>query len=285
MRVIKSARAMSQACRRAPHPLGLAPTMGALHDGHLSLVRRARAENRTVAVSIFVNPAQFGNPQDLECYPKDLERDLDLLRDEGVDLVFTPTTKEIYPPGFDTWVEVGAIGDKLEGAHRPGHFRGVATVVAKLFNLVRPDQAYFGQKDGQQTVVIQQMVRDLDLDLNVVVSPTVRQADGLALSSRNVRLTPEQREAASGLYWAILRAEELWRSGEKNATVLRQQVRKILENQPLIDGIDYVSVAASGTLNELDESNEGLQDVVAGTMVSVAVHYGQVRLIDNIVLE
>ncbi len=285
MRVIKSARVMSQACRQAPHPLGLVPTMGALHDGHLSLVRRARAENRTVAVSIFVNPAQFGNPQDLECYPEDLERDLDLVRREGVDLVFTPTAKEIYPAGFDTWVEVGAIGDKLEGAHRPGHFRGVATVVAKLFNLVRPDLAYFGQKDGQQTVVIQQMVRDLDLGLTVVVCPTVRQADGLALSSRNVHLTPEQREAAAGVYQAILRADELWRSGEKKASVLRQQVRKILENQLLIDGIDYVSVAAAGTLDELDDSNESIQDVVPGTMVSVAVHYGQVRLIDNILLD
>jgi len=151
MQVIESAREMAQVCRRASRSLGLVPTMGALHEGHLSLVRRARAENKTLAVSIFINPAQFGNSQDLISYPRDLEKDLELLKQEGVDLVFTPETAEIYPPGFDTWVEVGNLGDKLEGAHRPGHFRGVATVVAKLFNLVRPDLAYFGQKDGQQS--------------------------------------------------------------------------------------------------------------------------------------
>ena len=282
MRVLKSAREMVQACRRAPRSLGLVPTMGALHAGHLSLVGRARAENQTLAVSIFVNPAQFGDAQDLAGYPRDLERDLDLLGQEGTDLVFTPGAEEIYPPGFDTWVEVGSLGDKLEGANRPGHFRGVATVVAKLFNLVRPDLAYFGQKDGQQTVVIQQLVRDLAMGLEVVVCPTIRQADGLAYSSRNARLSPEQQEAATVVYRSICRADELWRSGEKDADLLRQQVRQILENQPLIDGIDYVSVAACGTLDEL---KEGQQDVVAGTMVSVAVRLGQVRLIDNIILD
>ena len=282
MYVIESAREMAQACRRAPRSLGLVPTMGALHEGHLSLVRRARAENRTLAVSIFVNPAQFGDAGDLAGYPRDLVRDLELLRQEGADLVFTPSADEIYPPGFDTWVDVGSLGDKLEGAHRPGHFRGVATVVAKLFNLVRPDLAYFGQKDGQQTVVIQQLVRDLAMGLEVVVCPTIRQADGLAYSSRNARLSPEQQEAATVVYRSICRADELWRSGEKDADLLRQQVRQILENQPLIDGIDYVSVAACGTLDEL---KEGQQDVVAGTMVSVAVRLGQVRLIDNIILD
>ena len=255
--------------------------MGALHEGHLSLVRRARAENQTLAVSIFVNPAQFGDAEDLVAYPRDLELDLDLLRQEGADLVFTPGADEIYPPGFDTWVEVGSLGDKLEGAHRPGHFRGVATVVAKLFNLVRPDLAYFGQKDGQQTLVIQQLVRDMALDLEVVVCPTIRQADGLAYSSRNARLSPEQREAATVVYRALCRADELWRTGERRADVFRQQVRLILEGQPLIDGIDYVSVAACGTLDELEE---GLENVLAGSMVSVAVRFGQVRLIDNIIL-
>ena len=281
MRVIDSAREMAQACRRAPRSLGLVPTMGALHEGHLSLVRRAKAENQTLAVTIFVNPAQFGDDGDLAGYPRDLDRDLDLLRQEGTDLVFTPGSDEIYPPGFDTWVEVGRLGDKLEGAHRPGHFRGVATVVAKLFNLVRPDLAYFGQKDGQQTVVIQQLVRDMALDLEVVVCPTIRQTDGLAYSSRNARLSPEQREAATVVYRSLCRADELWRSGERDAGVLRHQVRVILEGQPLIDGIDYVSVAARGTLDELEE---GRQDLVAGSMVSVAVQFGQVRLIDNIIL-
>ncbi len=282
MRVIKSAREMAQECRRAPRFLGLVPTMGALHEGHLSLVRRARAENQTLAVSIFVNPAQFGNAQDLAGYPRDLEWDLDLLRQEGVDLVFTPGADQIYPPGFDTWIEVGTLGEKLEGAHRPGHFRGVATVVAKLFNLVGPNLAYFGQKDGQQTVVIKQLVRDLDLELEIVVCPTIRQADGLALSSRNARLSPEQREAATVVYRALCWADELWRTGERNAGVLQQQVRLILEGQSLVDGIDYVSMAACGTL---DEFEGGQQNVVAGSMVSVAVVFGQVRLIDNIILE
>lgn len=287
MQVIESAREMAQVCRRASRSLGLVPTMGALHEGHLSLVRRARAENKTLAVSIFINPAQFGNSQDLISYPRDLEKDLELLKQEGVDLVFTPEAAEIYPPSFDTWVEVGTLGNKLEGAHRPGHFRGVATVVTKLFNLVGPDLAYFGQKDGQQTVVIKRLVRDLDLDLEVVVCPTIRQADGLAFSSRNARLSPEQREAATVVYRALCRADELWRTGERNADVLRQQVRLVLESQPLLDEIDYVSVAASGTLIELGNGQlaEGLQDVVAGSMVSLAVIFGQVRLIDNIILE
>ena len=287
MQVIESAREMAQVCRRASRSLGLVPTMGALHEGHLSLVRRARAENKTLAVSIFINPAQFGNSQDLISYPRDLEKDLELLKQEVVDLVFTPEAAEIYPPSFDTWVEVGTLGNKLEGAHRPGHFRGVATVVTKLFNLVGPDLAYFGQKDGQQTVVIKRLVRDLDLDLEVVVCPTIRQADGLAFSSRNARLSPEQREAATVVYRALCRADELWRTGERNADVLRQQVRLVLESQPLLDEIDYVSVAASGTLIELGNGQlaEGLQDVVAGSMVSLAVIFGQVRLIDNIILE
>ena len=282
MRVINNAREMAQICRQAPRSLGLVPTMGALHEGHLSLVRRARSENQTLAVSIFVNPAQFGNPQDLVSYPRDLDQDLELLRQEGADLVFTPEADQIYPPGFDTWIDVGALGDKLEGAHRPGHFKGVATVVAKLFNLVGPDRAYFGEKDGQQTVVINQLVRDLDLCLEVVLCPTIRQIDGLAYSSRNVRLSTEQREAAPVLYRALCCADELWRSGERDAGTLRKQVRLVLEGQPLVDGIDYVSVAACGTLDELEA---GRQDVVAGTMVSAAVRFGQVRLIDNIILE
>lgn len=257
--------------------MGLVPTMGALHQGHLALVERARQENKTVAVSIFVNPAQFGPQEDLAGYPRPLDRDLELLRQARVDLVFTPTAAEIYPTGFDTWVDVGSLATRLEGAHRPGHFRGVATVVTKLFNLVRPDRAYFGQKDGQQTLVVRQLVRDLDLGLDIVVVPTVRDSDGLALSSRNVYLTPQQRRAAPVVYRALCRAEELWREGERNAQRLRREVQRVLEGEPLIERIDYVSVADAATSEELDT-------VRGRAMVSVAVQLGKPRLIDNIIL-
>ena len=252
--------------------------MGALHQGHLALVRRARQENETLAVSIFVNPAQFGAAEDLAQYPRHLKRDLDLLRKEGADLVFVPPVEAIYPPGFDTWVSVEGISDKLEGAHRPGHFRGVATVVTKLFNLVRPDRAYFGQKDGQQVAVIRRLVRDLDLGLELVVVPTVREADGLAYSSRNKHLSPQQRRSAPVMYEALCRAEALWRAGERDAEKLRHQVRQVLEKEPLVDSIDYVSVADP-------ESMEELEQVSTGAMVSAALHMGKVRLIDNLILE
>ena len=277
MRVISDIQEITLVRQEVPRPLGLVPTMGALHEGHLTLVRRAREHNDSVAVTIFVNPSQFGPAEDLEQYPRDLERDLGLLRLEGVDLVFAPRAEDIYPPGFNTWVTVDNLADRLEGAFRPGHFRGVATVVTKLLNLLRPDRAYFGQKDGQQTVVIRQLVRDLDLGLEVVVVPTVRDADGLALSSRNVYLTPQQREAAPVVYRALSRAHEMWRQGGRNGEQLRQAVRSVLEAEPLVERIDYVSVADANTLEELD---------VAGgpVMVSVAVHLGRTRLIDNIVL-
>ena len=252
MRVIESAHEMAQVCRRAGRLLGLVPTMGALHEGHLSLVRRARVENETLAVSVFVNPAQFGNPQDLDGYPKDLERDSELLKNEGTDLVFTLRPSQSYPAGFNTWIDAGALGDKLEGAHRPGHFRGVATVVAKLFNVVGPDFAYFGQKDGQQTLVIKQMVRDLDLELGIVVCSTIRRADGLAMSSRNARLNAEQMKAAPVVYRSLCRAEDLWRSGQRDAGVLRQEARVILEREDIVEGVDYVSVAVPHTLDELE---------------------------------
>ena len=266
------------ACRQSPRPLGLVPTMGALHEGHLSLVRRARRENAALAVSIFVNPAQFGPQEDLAQYPRDLERDLDLLRAEGVDLVFVPAPEEVYPPGFDTWVEPGELATRLEGAVRPGHFRGVATVVAKLFNVVRPDRAYFGQKDGQQVAVIRRLAADLNLGPEVVVAPTVRDADGLALSSRNAYLTAAQRAAAPVIYRALRRAEELRRAGVQDAGQLRQAARALLEEEPLIEAIDYVSVADADTLEELDA-------VPGRAMVSVAARIGRVRLIDNVMLE
>jgi pantoate--beta-alanine ligase len=251
--------------------------MGALHQGHLALVQRARQENDTVAVSIFVNPTQFGPQEDLAAYPRTLDRDLEMLRQAKVDLVFTPQVVDVYPPGFDTWVDVGRLGTRLEGAHRPGHFRGVATVVTKLFSLFRPDRAYFGQKDGQQVMVVCKLVRDLDLGLDIVVVPTVRDPDGLALSSRNVYLTPSQRRAAPVVYRALCRATELWQGGERNAQRLRQEVRRVLESEPLIESIDYVSVADATTLEELDT-------VQGRAMVSVAVQLGKPRLIDNIIL-
>ncbi len=258
--------------------LGFVPTMGYLHEGHLALVRRARGENDAVAASIFVNPSQFGPGEDFSAYPRDMDRDLSLLAAEGVDLVFTPSPEDVYPPGFDTWVEVGDMARRLEGEHRPGHFRGVATVVAKLFNVVRPGRAYFGQKDGQQVAVIRKMVSDLDMGIDIVVVPTVREPDGLALSSRNVYLTPAQREAAPVIYRALCEAGRLWEEGEREGERLRRGVRRILEQEPLVERIDYVSVAdASG----LVEASGAIRQPV---MVSVAVHMGRTRLIDNIIL-
>ena len=278
MRVVNSKDEMRRACHDAARPLGLVPTMGALHDGHLSLVNRARADSATVAVSIFVNPTQFGEGEDFAEYPRDLNADLDLLAQHGADLVLVPDVSEIYPPGFDTWVDVGRIADRLEGAARPGHFRGVATVVAKLFGIVQPERAYFGQKDGQQTVVVRKMARDLDLGVEVVVLPTVRERDGLAMSSRNIRLSPEQRRAASAVYRALSSGTRRWEQGENGASQIRSAVREVLEAEPLIDSVDYVSLASVGTLEELELAE-------AGSMLSTAVHMGPVRLIDNLLLE
>ena len=276
--MIRSSKEMSQACREALTPVGLVPTMGALHSGHLSLVDQARADNLTVAVSIFVNPTQFGDENDLNQYPRDLDADLDLLRRHGVDLVYAPTVDEVYPEGFDTWVDVGLLADKLEGLHRPGHFRGVATVVSKLFSMMRPDRAYFGQKDGQQSVVIQKLARDLDMGVEVVVMPTIREPDGLAMSSRNVQLSPEHRQAAPTVYRALCEAYRLWADGERNGDNLREAAKDILRAEPRINFIDYVSVASMSTLDEVAL-------VTGRAILSAAVHMGSVRLIDNLVLE
>ncbi len=278
MRVITTNDEMSQACREAVKPVGLVPTMGALHAGHLSLVDQARADNLTVAVSIFVNPTQFGDKKDLEKYPRDMEGDLELLRRHGVDLVYAPSVEEVYPEGFNTWVDVGPLAAKLEGLHRPGHFRGVATVVSKLFNVMRPDRAYFGQKDGQQVVVIQKLALDLDMGVEVVVMPTIRDADGLAMSSRNIQLSPEQRAAAPVLHRALCQMYLMWSGGERDGSVLRDAAEMILESEPAVEQIDYVSVADMSTLEEL-------QEVEGRVMVSGAVRMGAVRLIDNLVLE
>ena len=278
MQIVTSKEEMRRLCRQAPRPLGLVPTMGALHAGHLSLVDRARADSETVAVSIFVNPTQFGEGEDFAQYPRDLDADLEMLRQHGTDLVFAPDISEVYPPGFDTWVDVGPIADRLEGAARPGHFRGVATVVAKLFGIVGPERAYFGQKDGQQTVVVRKLARDLDMGIEVVVLPTVREADGLAMSSRNVRLSPEQRRAAAAVYRALCSGRELWSEGERNAPGITEAVRVVLEGEPLLGSCDYVSLAATDTLEELDQPEPG-------AMLSTAVHLGPIRLIDNVILE
>ena len=277
MQVVETCREMMAACRGSGRPLGLVATMGALHRGHLELVRRAREECAVVAASVFVNPAQFGAGEDLARYPRDLGRDLALLEAEGVDLVFVPAVTEIYPPGFDTWIEPGAVASRLEGAARPGHFRGVATVVAKLFNIVGPDRAYFGQKDGQQIAVIGQLVRDLNLGVELAVVPTVRDGDGLALSSRNAYLTGEQRAAAPVLYRALRAAEELLTAGVRDGARLRAEVRRVLEGERLVDGVDYVSVADAETLEELE-------GVTGRVMVSAAVWFGGTRLIDCVVV-
>ena len=278
MRVIGSKDEMRRVCQEAARPLGLVPTMGALHDGHLSLVDRARSDCASVAVSIFVNPTQFAEGEDFAEYPRDLEGDLEMLRQRGVDLVFVPDVAEVYPPGFDTWVDVGPIADRLEGAARPGHFRGVATVVAKLFGVVQPERAYFGQKDGQQTVVVRKLARDLDMGVEVVVLPTVREADGLAMSSRNVRLNPKQRQAATAVYRALSAGLSVWESGETDGTIIRGEVHRELDAEPLIGSVDYVSLADPETLEELALASPG-------AMLSVAVHVGPVRLIDNVILE
>jgi pantoate--beta-alanine ligase len=255
---------------------GLVPTMGYLHPGHVSLVERARAENDYVAASIFVNPAQFSPTEDLASYPRDLERDLAALERAGVDLVWTPPVEEVYPPGYQTYVEVVQLSQPLEGAARPGHFRGVATVVAKLFLVFRPDRAYFGQKDAQQVSVIRRMVRDLGFPLEIVVCPTLREPDGLAMSSRNSYLTEPQRAAAPVLYRALSAARAAWQAGEHDGAQLRATMRRTLDAEPLA-AVDYVSAADPETLAELGDASRGV-------LLSLAVRIGRARLIDNILL-
>jgi pantoate--beta-alanine ligase len=256
--------------------VGLVPTMGYLHEGHLSLVRRAWEECDHVAVSIFVNPTQFGPREDLSKYPRDLDRDLRLLEPLGVDLVWMPTAETMYPPGYQTWVEVEGITRLLEGSMRPGHFRGVTTVVAKLFNAVQPHKAYFGQKDAQQAAVIRQMTRDLNFPLEIVVCPIVREPDGLAMSSRNVYLDPEQRKAATVLSRSLRAAQQAYENGERDAEKLRGKMKEVLAGEPLAD-VQYVSCADYDTLEELET-------VTGKALLSMAVFIGKTRLIDNLIL-
>lgn len=258
--------------------VGLVPTMGYLHDGHLSLVRKARAQSEAVVVSIFVNPTQFAPTDDLATYPRDLEHDIGLLQAEGVDLVFAPQPDVIYPPGFNTYVLVGDVTETLEGAARPGFFRGVATVVCKLFQIVQPTRAYFGQKDAQQAVVVRKLVTDLNIPVEIVVCPIVREPDGLALSSRNTYLTPEERASAPILYQALTAARTAYQQGELNGDALRQTMQQMLANEALAQPT-YVSVAHPQTLRELAEV-----DPAQGALLSLAVQIGRARLIDNIFL-
>ncbi len=276
MKVLYETAEVKRWRRKRSGSVGFVPTMGYLHEGHIELVRRARAENKNVAVSIFVNPTQFGPREDFAAYPRDPERDLSLLKQEKVDVVFMPDAEEIYPPQSSTWVEVGNIPERLEGAFRPGHFRGVATVVAKLFGIVEPTRAYFGQKDAQQLVVIRKMVDDLNMNVEVVAVPTVRELDGLAMSSRNVYLDPEERESAVVLHKALSRAQKLWRKGERSAELLRKEMTSLIESEPKAT-IDYVSIADPETLEEL----EHIEDQA---LVSMAVRIGKTRLIDSMML-
>ncbi|MFC2077617.1 pantoate--beta-alanine ligase [Candidatus Bipolaricaulota bacterium] len=276
---MKTARTIDEFRRlrkRLAEPVGFVPTMGYLHEGHLSLVKEAVTRSASIVASIFVNPSQFAPSEDLAAYPRDLDRDLSLLEDEGADLVLVPDAAEMYPQGYDTWIDAEKFTQRLEGASRPTHFRGVATIVAKLFNIVRPQFAVFGQKDAQQALVIRRLIEDLGFDIELVISPTVREPDGLAMSSRNAYLTPEEREAATALCRSLRHVENLFAGGERNAENLRHAMMEILEAEALLQPI-YVSIADVDTLEELET-------VDRKALVSLAAHVGKARLIDNVVL-
>ena len=275
MQVVRSREELRGALAALPRPLGLVPTMGWLHAGHTSLIERARDECRAVAVSIFVNPRQFDDPADLERYPRGEVRDLALCAEAGADVVWAPGVDDVYPPGFDTSVTVERLALPLEGAARPGHFAGVTTVVAILFGIVRPDRAYFGEKDGQQLRVIDRMARDLHLT-EVVRCPTVREPDGLALSSRNVHLAVEDRAAAPVLRRALLAGRAAWADGERDATIVRGLVSAALATEPRA-AVEYVSCADDATLAELAR-------IDGPALLSLAVRFGTTRLIDNVLL-
>ena len=276
MRVVSTVADTRQACEQAARPLGLVPTLGGLHDGHVALFRRARSENASVAVSLFLNPTQFGAGEDLASYPADREADLALIERERVDVAFVPSPDEVYPDGFGTIVEVGRLGSVLEGASRPGHFSGVATVVCKLLSIVRPDRAYFGRKDAQQLAVVRRLNADLNLGAEIVAAPTVREAGGLAFSTRNAYLEGREREAATVLYRSLRLSKHLWGEGLTDAAEIKRRMRALIGEEPLAF-IDYVSVADPETFDELDT-------VSTGALVSLAVRIGRTRLIDNVTL-
>jgi pantoate--beta-alanine ligase len=277
VQVVRERAALLAARQTLPEPVGLVPTMGALHAGHRSLLDHARADNKSVVASIFVNPAQFGPLEDYERYPRDEPADLEVMRAAGVDVVFAPEVEEMYPEGYGTRVEVGPLGDILEGAIRPGHFGGVATVVTVLLSLIRPTRAYFGQKDGQQAIIIRRLVRDLGLPVEIVVVPTVREPDGLAMSSRNRYLPTAERDAAPVLYRALMAADEAYAAGERDARRLRELMHRELEDEPLANA-DYVSIADAETLAELER-------IERPALASLAVRFPSARLIDSLLLD
>ncbi len=272
---VKHMQALSDSFRKTGKEIGFVPTMGYLHQGHLSLVRRARRENDVVVVSIFVNPTQFGEGEDFDRYPRDFERDKELLRKEKVDILFYPSVKEIYPPGYSTFVEVeGALTSRLCGEKRPGHFKGVATIVSKLFNIVKPHRAYFGKKDFQQLQVIKRLVKDLNFDVQVIGCPIVRDKDGLALSSRNTYLSYKERESALSLYRGLKLAKELFERGQRSSEVIKKEVEKLILSYPEVKKIDYIEIVDSETL-------EPVSSVKEGDTIALAVFVGNTRLIDN----
>jgi pantoate--beta-alanine ligase len=276
LQTVTTLKELRDARANLPEPIGFVPTMGYLHAGHISLVERAGRESASVVVSIFVNPTQFAPTDDLDAYPRDLTRDAALLAEAGADLLWTPTPEVMYPPGYQTWVEVEEITKPLEGAKRPGHFRGVTTVVTKLFNAVQPQKAFFGQKDAQQAAVIRRMVRDLNMPVEIVTSPIVRERDGLAMSSRNTYLNPAERKAALVLSKSLAAARSAYENGERNAETLRSIMAEIIRAEPLAR-LDYVSVADNDSLAELEK-------IEGKALFSMAVYIGTTRLIDNMVL-
>jgi len=278
MRIAKDLSELRELKASMDGTFGLVPTMGALHEGHASLIRRAADECDHVGVSIFINPSQFSPDEDLAKYPRTIQRDLELLEKLGVSIVFTPGTDGMYPAGYQTWISVDNITIPLEGAHRPGHFRGVVTVVAKLLNAFQPDRVYFGQKDAQQATVIRRMIRDLNFPVEPIVCPTVREADGLAMSSRNAYLNPRERESATVLYRALVSARDSFEKGARDGDTLRSVMQSVIDSEPLAEA-EYVSAADPETLRELRAIESG-----SGVLLSMAVRIGKTRLIDNLLL-
>ena len=279
MKIIESIQEMketSQALRAEGKKIAFVPTMGYLHHGHLSLLKKGREVGDLLVTSIFVNPAQFAKGEDLERYPRDFERDKKMCEDESVDILFVPNAREIYPDGYQTYVEVEGVTKNLCGASRPGHFRGVATVVTKLFNIVRPHYAIFGEKDFQQLVTIKRLVKDLNMDIDVIGMPIVREADGLAMSSRNSYLNQKEREAAGGLYRGLKLAKDLFDKGERSAALILNEAKRVVEIEPLTE-IEYVKLVDIGTMKDVDMVEDE-------ALLAIAVRIGKTRLIDNIVL-
>jgi len=275
-RSVGETRAACRVLRASGRRLGLVPTMGALHEGHLSLVRAARAQCDAVAVSLFVNPTQFGPTEDLAKYPRPFERDRALLEKEGVEILFSPSADEMYPKGEGTWVVVDGLSEKLDGHSRPGHFRGVATVVSKLFHILEPDAAFFGQKDAAQSAIIRRLVRDLNFPVKVVICPIVREPDGLAMSSRNTYLSPEERPRALVLRQSLIRVEENFRAGERNAARLSVAAREVFAAQPQVR-LDYFEIVDPDTLDPIEQVSQP-------ALAAVAAYVGNTRLIDNAIL-